>query len=330
MEYQMTLHLDQENFKLAIEQTAKEIGIQEIYVEKDFWVTYALSVIFHDEVGKHTVFKGGTALLKCDAMIQRFSEDIDLVTLREGSESSTQLGNKVKRISKVIKDILPEVTIENVTQKMGMNRKTAHTYPKMFGENDFGQVRDVIIAEATWLGYFEPYVSRKVSTFIYQMMEKAGQESIAEQYGLMPFEVLVLDPRRTFCEKIMSLIRFSYTNEPIIDLGNKVRHPYDLHKLLEIEEIKSFFHSNDFDTMLLRVANDDVKSYKNNNSWLQFHPSKALIFDDTETVWKSLKESYNGSFRNLVFGDFPKDKEVLETLLKIRDRLSMVSWEVSV
>ena len=30
----MTLHLDQEIFKLAIEQTAKEIGIQEIYVEK--------------------------------------------------------------------------------------------------------------------------------------------------------------------------------------------------------------------------------------------------------------------------------------------------------
>lgn len=325
----MNLHLDQEIFKLAIEQTAKEIGIKEIYVEKDYWVTYALSVIFHDEVGKHTVFKGGTALLKCEGIIQRFSEDIDLVILREGSESSNQLGNKVKRISKVIKDILPEVTIENVTQKMGMNRKTAHTYPKLFDENNFGQVRDVIIAEATWLGYFEPYVSRKVSTFIYQMMQKVGQESVAEQYGLMPFDVLVLDPRRTFCEKIMSLIRFSHTSEPIIDLGNKVRHSYDLHKLLEIEEIKSFFYSKDFDIMLLKVANDDVKSYKNNNSWLQFHPSKALIFADTDVVWKTIKEVYNGTFRNLVFGDFPKDKEVLTTLLKIRDRLLMVEWEVN-
>ena len=145
----------------------------------------------------------------------------------------------------------------------------------------------------------------------------------------MPFDVLVLDPRRTFCEKIMSLIRFSYTNEPMTDLANKVRHPYDLHKLLEIDEIKLFFDLSDFDTMLLKVANDDVKSYKNNNSWLQFHPSKALIFANTETVWKTLKESYNGTFRNLVFGDFPKDKEVLTILLRIRDRLLMVEWEIN-
>ena len=324
----MILHSNADLFKEAILRTSEQFNISELYVEKDYWVTYALRVIFHDEVGKHTVFKGGTALLKCDGMIQRFSEDIDLVILREGNESSTQLGNKVKRISKVIKDILPEITIENVTQKMGMNRKTAHEYPKIF-DGEFGEIRNIIVVEATWLGYFEPYMSRKVSSFIYQMMEKAGQEIIAEQYGLMPFEVLVLDPRRTFCEKIMSLIRFSYTDNPMSDLGFKVRHPYDLHKLLAIEEINSFFHSKDFDMMLLKVANDDVKSYKNNNLWLQFHPSKALIFADTETVWKSLKESYNGSFRNLVFGDFPKDKEILVTLLKIRDRLLMVEWNVN-
>jgi hypothetical protein len=99
--------------------------------------------------------------------------------------------------------------------------------------------------------------------------------------------------------------------------------------LLEIEKIKSFFYSKDFDIMLLKVANDDVKSYKNNNFWLQFHPSKALIFADTDVVWKTIKEVYNGTFRNLVFGDFPKDKEVLTTLLKIRDRLLMVEWEVN-
>jgi predicted nucleotidyltransferase component of viral defense system len=81
MEHQMTLHLDQEVFRLAIERTAEEIGIRQIYVEKDYWVTYALHAIFHDEIGKYTVFKGGTAPLKCDGLIQRFSEDIDLAIL---------------------------------------------------------------------------------------------------------------------------------------------------------------------------------------------------------------------------------------------------------
>lgn len=324
----MTLHNNSELFKQSIQATAERMGIMDIYVEKDYWVTYALHAIFHDEIGKHTVFKGGTALLKCDGLIQRFSEDIDLVILREGGESNNQLGNKVKRISKVVSDILPEITIENVTQKMGMNRKTAHIYPKIFGENDFGQVRDVIIVEATWLGYFEPYMTKQVSSFICSMMQNAGQEALAEQFGLLPFDVLVLDPKRTLCEKIMSLIRFSYTALPLNDLRNKVRHAYDLHKLLQLEEFSTFFNSEEFDTMLLKVANDDVKSYKNNNSWLEHHPNRALIFADTESVWTSLKEAYNGVFRNLVFGEFPKDEEVLNTLLRIRDRVSGIEWVV--
>ncbi len=236
----MTLHNNSDLFKKAILRTSEQLNISELYIEKDYWVTYAIRTIFQDEIGKYTVFKGGTALLKCDGMIQRFSEDIDLVILREGNETSNQLGNRVKRISKVVKDILAEVAVDNITQKMGMNRKTAHEYPKIF-DGEFGEIRNIIVVEATWLGYFEPYVSRKVSTFIYQMMQGVGQEGIAEQYGLMPFDVLVLDPRRTFCEKIMSLVRFSYTDNPVVDLGFKVRHPYDLHKLLEIERNQIIF-----------------------------------------------------------------------------------------
>jgi predicted nucleotidyltransferase component of viral defense system len=65
--------------------------ILDIYVEKDYWVTLALHTIFQDEIGKETVFKGGTALSKCFGMIQRFSEDIDLVVLRKEGESGNQL-----------------------------------------------------------------------------------------------------------------------------------------------------------------------------------------------------------------------------------------------
>lgn len=34
--------------------------IPAIYVEKDYWVTYAHFNIFNDDIGKDTVFKGGT------------------------------------------------------------------------------------------------------------------------------------------------------------------------------------------------------------------------------------------------------------------------------
>lgn len=324
----MRLHENKQLFRQSIQYTAQQKQIAEIYIEKDYWVMYALHAIFHDEVGVETVFKGGTALSKCFSMIERFSEDIDLVVCRGKDESNNQLTNKIKRISKVVSDILPEVQVQDITQKMGMNRKTAHTYTKEFNGN-FGQVRDVIVVEATWLGYYEPYIKKTISTCIYEMMEGTGQKALAQEYGMLPFDVQVLEPKRTLCEKIMSLVRFSYTDEPVEDLKKKIRHCYDLHQLLKVGEISQFFNSADFEDMLLRVATDDVASFKNNNQWLQYHPNKAIIFSETLTVWNEIKDEYNGDFKNLVFGNLPDEKSVFKTLIKIKDRMESIKWAIT-
>lgn len=75
----MNLHENKELFQDAVIATSQQLSIKEIYIEKDYWVTFALFHIFKNDIGKETVFKGGTALSKCFGMIQRFSEDIDLV-----------------------------------------------------------------------------------------------------------------------------------------------------------------------------------------------------------------------------------------------------------
>lgn len=75
----MKLHLNNELFVDMVQLTAETLSIKDIYVEKDYWVTNALFAIFSNEIGKDTVFKGGTALSKCFKVIERFSEDIDLV-----------------------------------------------------------------------------------------------------------------------------------------------------------------------------------------------------------------------------------------------------------
>ncbi len=96
-------------------------------------------------------------------------------------------------------------------------------------------------------------------------MEETGQLEIAEKYDMLPFEVQVLDARRTICEKIMSLVRFSYGDNPIQYLKDKIRHTYDINQLLKDPEINSFFNSDDFEDMFMSVARDDVESFKNNN-----------------------------------------------------------------
>lgn len=321
----MKLHENIPLYRDAIRFTSQQMNLQPEFVEKDYWVTYALFTIFNNEIGKDTVFKGGTALSKCYKMIERFSEDIDLVVLRREGETDSKLKSKLKAVSTVVETVLPEVAIEGITHKMGMNRKTAHSYNKEF-KGDYGQVRDVIILESTWLGYYEPYTTKSIVSFVGQMMLDNKQSEIAQENGLLPFELLALEPIRTICEKIMSLVRFSYGENPIDDLKKKIRHTYDLHQLLKQEEFLKFFQSTAFDEMLLKVANDDVASFKNNNKWLVYHPNEALIFKDLESVWNELKTIYNGDFKNLVYGELPKEEAILETLKMIRDRMVNVQW----
>lgn len=325
----MKLHENKRLFRQAVQFTSDEMRIRAIYIEKDYWVTYALHTIFHNEIGKDTVFKGGTALSKCYNMIERFSEDIDLVVLRREGESNNKLTKKLKTISKVLSKVMPEIETDQLTKKMGMNRKTAHTYTKEFS-GDYGQVRDVIVLEATWLGYFEPYTTKKICSFVGNMMIENGQQDIAEANGLLPFDLLVLEPIRTICEKIMSLVRFSYTENPLKDLKTKVRHAYDLHQLLAQKEFSAFFHSPAFDAMLLKVAEDDLVSFKNNNNWLVNPPADALIFKDLENVWNEMKAVYNNDFKMLVYGNLPDEKQVLETLKMIQKRLRTISWTIKI
>ncbi|HMR90268.1 MAG TPA: nucleotidyl transferase AbiEii/AbiGii toxin family protein [Saprospiraceae bacterium] len=325
----MKLHENKTLFRQAVQFTADQMKIPAIYVEKDYWVTYALFTIFNNEIGKSTVFKGGTALSKCYNMIERFSEDIDLVVLRRDGESNNKLTTKIRTISDVVNAVLPELNIEGLTQKMGMNRKTAHSYNKEF-KGDYGQVRDAIVVEATWLGYYEPYTTKSIVSFVGEMMLDNQQSEIAKENGLLPFDLLVLEPIRTICEKIMSLVRFSYCENPIDDLKKKIRHTYDLHQLLKQAVFLKFFRSTAFDEMLLKVANDDVASFRNNNKWLNYHPIEALIFNDLENVWNELKTIYNGDFKNLVYGELPKEDEILETLKMIQERLKAISWTIKI
>jgi hypothetical protein len=211
---------------------------------------------------------------------------------------------------------------------MGMNRKTAHEYPVTF-DGQFGQVRNTIIIEATWFGYFEPYSPHSLSSYIYDMMIKNNQQIMAEEYGMLPFEANVLEPTRTLCEKIMSLVRHSYGENSIDGLRMKIRHIYDLHKMLENSTLNDFFRSGEFETFICRVAQDDVQSFKNNNDWLVNHPAETLMFKDVKTVWGQLRATYTGDFSGLVYGVLPDEADIVGTLALIKERLVGIEWQIS-
>jgi hypothetical protein len=321
----MILHQNQKLFEEAVRATAEKMGILPIYIEKDYWVCYALKNIFESEAGEYTVFKGGTALSKCFALIERFSEDIDLVAIKSTDESGNKLKEKLRKITKNVGDQLTEIELEGITNKRGMIRKVAYEYPKEFKGN-FGQVRNIIIVECSWLGRSEPFSMQNIQSYIYEMMLATGQEKLVVEYQLLPFELKVLDYKRTFCEKLMSLIRFSHSENPIEYLKKKIRHLYDLHQLLQQEDIQLFFESPAFDELMQQVKEDDIESLRTNIEWIEIYPKEALLFAKPEETWEQLKNVYSKEFSALVYGTLPDESDVLISLLQLSKRLEKLNW----
>ena len=328
----MNLHLDKDNFEGAIVATANYFEIPEIFIEKDYWVTYALHQLFHSEVKDLIVFKGGTSLSKCYSIIKRFSEDIDLVVIKNDVDTGSELRRRLKDITTIIdRSILDKVADHPNTNKKGSIRKIVYSFPKVGLGGKYGEVKDDITLEVSHLGNFKPNVTKPIRTLIADYINSTQKIELITQFGLGDFEVKALAVERTFCEKIISLVRFSYTESPITDLSNKVRHTYDLTLLLRLDSIKDFVNSDSFGIMLLQVAKDDDKAIPNNKEWLYNHPKEALIFSDTVMVWNVLKKVYTGTkFNELLIGNEkpPHENDIFETLVFLSERIEVISWEV--
>ena len=114
--------------------TAISMGMQPNVIEKDFWVCFMLDHLFHDCRYKNAfVFKGGTSLSKSYHVIERFSEDIDLILdwrkiindevnpWEERSKTKQDLFNKQinSEAAKFYKEeLIPQLNIE-MKEKLG-------------------------------------------------------------------------------------------------------------------------------------------------------------------------------------------------------------------
>ena len=78
----------------------------------------------------------------------------------------------------------------------------------------------------------------------------------------------------------------------------------------------------------MKVANDDIASFKNNNEWLVNHPVDSLMFKDVEAIWKELATVYSSNFKSLVYKNFPNESEILATLTQIQERLKAIEWTI--
>lgn len=240
--------LDPKDRRLACEKAAAELGISAVSVEKDFWVCWTLrELLALPGWGPQLTFKGGTSLSKGWKLIDRFSEDIDLVIERDylgfgGATLSRSRVGKLKDVcsAKIDGEIRPALQQRIDTALPHGERGTLSFAGR---ETDPDQLT-LLFAYPTALSVDEAdYIKREVKMEFGARSETEPAERptirplLAEQipgvFSAPEFEVRTVAARRTFWEKAMLLHEETFRPAGKALKTRLSRHYYDLSCLIQ-------------------------------------------------------------------------------------------------
>jgi hypothetical protein len=324
----MTLHENKEDFENLISLTADYLEIPEVFIEKDYWVTYILYNLANSDYKDEMVFKGGTSLSKAYKLIDRFSEDVDLVMMNIEGKTKNQKRNLLSKIPKAI--ALPPLEDlgkdhDDFRDSFGY-KKRVYSYAKL-KENaieDYGHARPELILEVNF--FFTPFPTHKMSinTYIYDyIIAKIPAEehkSLIEDNGLATFDLNILCTSRTFFEKLLSLYRGCHKSIDI--LKGRIRHFYDIYILIHNDpKVKNII--GDKDQLLEGIINiiDDEKQHEMFCDVEEFLPlCESRFSKEVKNLKKELESSYN-DFASMVYKkeDLPKFDDVFNTIEQLND-----------
>lgn len=299
-------------------ETAVRKGITNAIAEKDFWVTWVLSKIFSDPyLSTLMIFKGGTSLSKAFHLIDRFSEDIDLIldwrTVIDTDPRKPKTKTAQDKLNKEINakaadyiknELLPLITLAlapNCTcipdEKDGLIINVR--YPSSF---DDPYLRPEILLEIGPLASWLPYGEYAVQSF--------ASEEFPAFFSNPICNVKAIVAERTFWEK--ATILHQEANRPLDKamLPRYSRHYYDLAMMAQ-SHVKEAALS---DLNLLET----VVAFKQQfypSAWANYESAKAgsLKLVPPQERITELTKDYD-AMRSMIFGNYHSLNEIITTL----------------
>ncbi|MBR2261230.1 MAG: nucleotidyl transferase AbiEii/AbiGii toxin family protein [Paludibacteraceae bacterium] len=316
----MRLHENKQLFADAIDAASRSkreggLGIKSIFIEKDYWICRSLKRMSESDVDGRVVFKGGTSLSKAYGIGARFSEDIDIAIAEAWTLSGNQLKNLIRHTAKNMTDGLKEIVLPGVTSKGSRYHKAFYAYPRVVATEQVGAIKTgQLLVEIN--SFANPYPSRKclLSSFLTDFIIQSDNESLIEEYEMQPFEVTVLDKRRTLIEKLVSLLRCSLADNPMPELSAKIRHFYDLHFLLHDSETYTYLQGEEFKADLKALFLHDQQEFEKPEGWQDKRMSNSALLIDFHEVWNNLRSLYMRELSDLAYQEIPTSTEIEESL----------------
>ncbi len=227
-------------FEQLLAIVARDRGIAEALIEKDYWVTHTLWALH--ETGLDIWFKGGTSLSKGFGLIQRFSEDLDLM-IQPGAVTSLPNVKSWKSTNKgpvaqrhAFYDalagalVVPSVRVERDMTRLDKRARGADYlghYPGIrldqlapamspFVRLEVGHARVV------------PHVEKMLSSFVHDYLDAQGM--LGDYDDNRPRAVRCIHPLVTLFEKLDAMAR-RYDRD-VIEAGTFVRHYEDAAQII--------------------------------------------------------------------------------------------------
>lgn len=284
----MNLHLDRETFTELVTATANELHIPPGIIEKDYYITLTLRELSSRVKGM--VFKGGTSLTKCYQILERFSEDIDIsFAASEGIPGDSRKRQLKKAVVASMEALqFPIINLNETRSRRSYNCYQA-SYPSLY--DTLLQMEPKLIIE-TYIALLPfPTIHQMADNYIYRFLKLTGQENLAEEFDLMPFEINTQTIERTLVDKIFAICDYYLSDK----IERHSRHLYDIFKILEYKTPDSSLSELIEDVRRLREPLTICPSAKQEiriNDILIEIIEKDVYRNDYETVTRNLLFSY--------------------------------------
>jgi len=310
---------------------AAKMKIPSGLIEKDFWVCYVLDVLFHKLAFKNGFsFKGGTCLSKAFGLIERFSEDIDLVMdwrllgytetepwndrsntaqekFKQDSIARTNAFLKDRFIPELIKTICIDTELEADISLADEAETVLFKYPKI---HSLPAVLDVIRLEIGPMAAWTPANNVTIQSYL--------SECIPGVIDSPKVVIRAVSPNRTFWEKVSILHQESNRSESKKMPAGYSRHYYDVYKLGQ-----SPVKTNALDNLdlLRKVLDFKMKFYR--TPWAKFEeaiPGSICLLPPDYRIPEIAKD-YE-IMQEMLFGDRPQFHEIHEYLQLLEEELN--------
>lgn len=326
------VNINDHDRQALFKNTAAKMGMTEAIIEKDFWVCWMLDYLFHRSPWKNNIaFKGGTSLSKAYSLIERFSEDIDLIldwrvlgyakdepwALRSNNKqdifnkeacAKTEGFLRGEFLPALIKDIQSEI-YDNF--KCYIDEFDPQTVIFAYN-NDFkdASILPVIRLEIGALAAWTPAAEKTITPYVATQYPKVFKEPVTN--------ILTVLPERTFWEKVTILHREANRSAGSIMPSRYSRHYYDLNCMAN-SDVKT--NALKDIVLLKKVVEFKEKFYR--CSWAKYEEAVVgrLKLMPVEKNIPLLREDYE-HMKNMIFGYKPDFDVILDSIRNLENEIN--------